>query len=276
MKEIPKVLDIRKEIRNSNSSFLRSLPGFVISLIEKLIRQDEMNETIYRHRDKTGIPFINDVLDYWKINIIIRGESSIPPAGRFIFIANHPVGAIDALSFLNVIARHFPDVMSPSNRLLELITNIQPLLLGINVFGKNTRQTSEKINRLFESDTQVMIFPAGEVSRKTKGVISDPLWQKSFITKAVQFQRDIIPVHISGRNSGLFYAVANLRKFLGIKMYIETILLPREMMKQRNSSITFSIGKPISYSTFTDDLKHSEWALRVRDICYKLPVSDEQ
>jgi putative hemolysin len=108
------------------------------------------------------------------------------------------------------------------------------------------------------------------VSRRKKGVISDPVWQKSFITKAIQHKRDIIPIHISGRNSNLFYIVANLRKFLGIKMYIETLLLPREMMKQRNSSVTLTIGRVIPYQTFTKEESHWEWAQVVKEIVNKL------
>ncbi|MBA4321580.1 MAG: glycerol acyltransferase, partial [Odoribacter sp.] len=95
--------------------------------------------------------------------------------------------------------------------------------------------------------------------------------QKSFISKAVQHRRDIIPVFISGRNSDFFYMIANLRKFLGIKMYVESLLLPREMLKQRNSIVTISIGKPISYKTLTEEFTHAEWALKIKSLVYSLP-----
>jgi len=267
-----KVIDIEKEFRNSNSGVLKSLPGFVIKGIETFIHQDEMNDVINLNIDKTGVPFINGVLNSWNIRTEIHGEENIPSSGRFVFVANHPVGAIDALAFLSMIYKFFPEVVSPSNELLSRIPNLRSLMLGINVFGKNTRETAEKINDLFESDIQVMMFPSGEVSRRTKGVISDPVWQKSFISKAIHYKRDIIPVHIGGRNSDLFYNVANLRKFLGIKMYIETIMLPREMISQRNSSFRLTIGKVIPYETFTKEKDHWEWAQYVKEIVYKKEI----
>lgn len=270
MEETEKIIDIRSAFRKSNSKFLRSIPGFVVSMIEKFICQDEMNATIYRSRDKEGIAFIKDVLEGWKVRVNIKGSENIPPSGRFIFACNHPVGGIDALAFYSMISDFFPDIISPTNELLNLIPNLRPVMLGINVFGKNTRETASKIDELFESDTQIMIFPSGEVSRRKKGVISDPVWQKTFITKAVRHRRDIIPIHISGRNSGLFYFVANLRKSLGIKMYIETILLPREMMKQRNSEVTIKAGQPVSFSMFTNEKTHHEWAGEIRNAVYKL------
>lgn len=270
MEEIEKVIDIRNAFRKSNSKLLRAIPGFVVAMIEKLICQDEMNATIHRSRDKEGIAFIKDVLEGWKVRVNVIGRENIPPTGRFIFAGNHPVGGIDALAFYSFISEFFPHVMSPTNELLNMIPNLRPVMLGINVFGRNTRETASKIDDLFESDTQIMIFPSGEVSRKTNGVISDPVWQKTFITKAVKHRRDIIPIHISGRNSGLFYFVANLRKSLGIKMYLETILLPREMMKQRNSEVTITAGKPISFRLFTNDKSHQEWAGEIREAVIKL------
>jgi hypothetical protein len=54
-------------------------------------------------------------------------------------------------------------------------------------------------------------------------------------------------------------------------MYIETLLLPREMMKQRNSKVTLYFGKPIKYQTLTEELTHSDWAQRVKKIVYSLP-----
>ncbi|OFY65807.1 MAG: hypothetical protein A2Y71_08340 [Bacteroidetes bacterium RBG_13_42_15] len=272
MEEVAKVIDIRKVIRNSKSGFFKSLPDFLINAIERLIHQDEMNATIYKCHEKSGVPFINDVLEDWNVKIDIRKSENIPASGRYIFVANHSVGALDSLAFLSMIYRFYPDVISPSNELFNYIPNLHPVILGINVFGKNTRETTEKLNLLFESDTQVMIFPSGEVSRRKNGTISDPLWQKTFITKAVQYKRDVIPVHISGRNSNLFYNVADLRKLLGIKMYIETILLPREMAKQRNSTITLTVGQVIPYKTFTNEMTHQEWARYVKELVYSLPV----
>lgn len=270
MEEVTKIIDIKKTVRNSKSKFVRNLPGIVINMISRLVREEEMNTTIHNHRHNTGIPFVNDVLKEWNVNVEIIGKENVPATGRFVFVANHPVGGMDALSFLSAIHRFFPDVISPSNNLFNYIPNLKPVILGVNVFGTNTKDTAQKFNKLFESDSQIMIFPAGLVSRMNKGVISDPVWQKTFITKAIQHQRDIIPVHISGRNSDLFYRVDRIRKYIGIKLSIEIILLPREMHKQRNSTMTLTFGKPVPWQTFTKEKSHIEWAQFVKQIVYSL------
>ena len=271
MEETEKIIDIEKAIRNSGNKFLRSLPGFAIRMLKRIVREDDINYTIHRSRHLEGVPFILDVLKGWNVKLVIQGEDNIPESGRYIFAANHPVGGIDALSIYCTIFRHYKDVVSPANELLNIIPNLRPLVLGLNVFGKNTREITARIDDLYASSTQVMIFPSGEVSRRRKGVISDPVWQKSFITKAIQHKRDIIPVHISGRNSNLFYSTARLREILGIKMYIETMLLPREMTKQRNTTTTVTVGKIIPYQTLTGDMSPQEWAQKIKDIVYLLP-----
>jgi len=209
------------------------------------------------------------------VRVDIRGGSNIPPVGRFIFASNHPVGGMDALAFYSMAYSFFPDVKSPTNELLGQIPNLRPVMLGINVFGRNSREIVSEIEELFRSDTQILIFPSGEVSRRKNGVIADPVWQKTFVTKAIQYKRDIIPVHIGGRNSNLFYFVANLRKRLGIKMFVESALLPREMMNQRNSIVTLTIGNAIPWHSLTSGLSQIKWAQHIREIVYDLPAEKQ-
>ncbi len=276
MEEIEKTIDLGRAIREGNSGFFKSFPRFVIRLLEKIVRQEEMNKVIWDNRHMTGVPFINGVLKDWKVGVEVVGDENIPASGRFIFASNHPVGGMDALSFLSMVYRHFPVVVTPANKLLEIIPNMRSLMVGVDVFGKTSREVALQLNRLYESDAQILIFPAGEVSRRRKGKISDITWQKSFVSKAIEHRRDIIPVFISGRNSNLFYFVANLRKFLGIKMYIETLLLPREMIKQRNSKIVLYVGKPVKYETLTNESTHAEWAQKVKKIVYSLPENSKK
>jgi putative hemolysin len=204
------------------------------------------------------------------MKVEVTGAENIPASGRYIFVSNHPVGGMDAMSVLSMIYKHYSDIVAPANEILKIIPNLHPLIYGVNVFGKTSKERALKLNELYESDTQIFTFPAGEVSRRKNGVISDIEWQKSFVSKAIQFKREVIPIFISGRNSNLFYFTANFRKFLGIKMYIETLLLPREMLKQRNSTVRIYIGNPIPYQTFTEEMKHSEWAQKVKEIVYSL------
>ena len=83
-------------------------------------------------------------------------------------------------------------------------------------------------------------------------------WHKSFITKAIQHKRDIVPAYFSGRNSNFFYNLSNFRKFIGLKANIEMLYLADEMFRQKDKEIRLVFGKTIPWQTF-DKIKISCW-----------------
>ena len=101
------------------------------------------------------------------------------------------------------------------------------------------------LEEAFASDDQIITFPAGLCSRKIGGKIQDLEWKKSFIQKAVQYKRDIVPVYFDGKNSNFFYNLARIRKALGIKMNYEMIYLPDEMFRSKHKTFRIYFGKPI-------------------------------
>ena len=101
-------------------------------------------------------------------------------------------------------------------------------------------------------------------------MIKDLAWKKTFISKSVETQRNVIPVHFEGRNSDFFYNLANLCKFLGIKFNIAMLYLADEMFKNRHKAFKVTIGKPIPWQTFDKSRSATEWADYVRELVYKL------
>ncbi len=267
-----KIVDVKEMLKNSKSKFYRKLPNFAVNWIAKVIREKELNESHSKYKDKEGMDYVKaGLFEVFNVKINIVGEENIDKSKKHVYIANHPLGAIDALSFLYLIDKIQGNVISPSNQMFEYIPNLHSLILGINVFGQNTKEKVQEFNKVFESDKQIMIFPAGEVSRKIKGKIYDPKWQKTFVTKAVQYQRDIVPVHISGQNSKKFYTIAKIRKNLGIKTYLETMLLPQELYKQKGIELTLTIGKTIKYTDIKNSkLSHNDWTEKIKKYVYSL------
>jgi putative hemolysin len=122
----------------------------------------------------------------------------------------------------------------------------------------------------YTSNSQMIMFPAGLVSRKQKEGIKDLEWQKSFVSKAVQHQRDIIPIYIDAKNSDFFYNLAKFRKFIRLKANLEMLYLPDETFKQRNKSFTLYVGSPISWKQLDYSRKPIEWAQTIKEEIYRL------
>jgi putative hemolysin len=127
-----------------------------------------------------------------------------------------------------------------------------------------------ELEKVYQSEVPITHFPAGEVSRRYNGKLQDRAWQKSFITRAISCQRDIVPFYFNGRNSNLFIGINLVRRAFGIKTNIELVLLPREMFLKRNKTIRFKIGKPIPWQKFDKSLRHVQWAQKVKEHVYNM------
>ncbi len=264
------IIDIEHIIKNSDSKFLKNLPSVFVKAIAVVIRQKQLNKLFKENADYVGVDFPPKVLEYLNVKIDIIGERNLPENGRCIFVANHPFGFLDGLVLFSVIGKEYGDLRMIANDDLGYIDNLAPIMANVKVFGKSSKQYITELNNVYNSDLPITNFPAGLVSRVKDKNITDGKWQKSFIKKAIETKRDIVPIRIKGRNSLLFYSIFIFRSFLKINTNIELALLPWEMFRKQNRTIKVRIGEPISYKTFDKSLSHIKWAQKVKEQVYKL------
>lgn len=262
-------IDLDKVIREKSPGLNKFLPGFIKSYLKRVIHQDELNRYIKNYGHLVGIEFIDVSLKEMGIKFDLNGLENIPATRRCIVASNHPLGGLDGVALMLVISKIRSDIVFPVNDILMNVKNLAPLFIPINKHGSNT-ENIKIINDTFGSEKLVCYFPFGLVSRKKKGKIMDLNWKTTFITKAKRFKRDVIPTHISGRNSNWFYNLSNFRKKVGIKANLEMLYLVDEMMKHKGRTIKFTFGEPIPYTTFDKRYKNDEWAEFMRQYSYKL------
>jgi putative hemolysin len=269
-----KYIDIESTLRQSNSPLMKKLPGFIIRIIAKIAREDELNRVLNAYAHHEARIFEEKMVEDLNIAITIEGLENLPENSACFFTGNHPFGIIDGLIITHTVLSKYGRLKAIGNDAFKYIPPLIPLIAAVNVYGRNQKDVVRQLEELFASDTPITHFPAGEVSRIYKGKIQDCDWQKSFITKAISHKRDIIPFYFEGRNSRLFYTVFFIRKILRINANIELILLPNELFNKRNKTIRVRIGKPISYKSFSDKFTHAQWAQKVRSHVYSLKNGD--
>ncbi|MHC1705954.1 MAG: 1-acyl-sn-glycerol-3-phosphate acyltransferase [Bacteroidales bacterium] len=262
-------IELEKIIYSKNPAIVKLIPGFILRYLKRVIHQDELNEAMERLKGYHGLEFIDLILNEFGAQIQVQGLEHIPAEGRFIIASNHPLGGLDGLALMKVTGQVRKDIVFPVNDLLMIIPNIRELFIPINKHGSNSSNL-QIMDDTFASDKAMLYFPAGLCSRKTKGIIMDLEWKKTFISKAKKFQRDIIPTFVDGRNSQFFYNLANIRKKLGIKANLEMLYLVDEMFKQQDKIIRIHFGKPISYTVFTRDRNDRAWASLMKTHVYRL------
>ncbi len=270
MTSVPKVIDVELALQEKIPDIYKKIPGVLIRLMEKVIRQADMNRMIHESSHLNGIPLVDWVLDQFGVNIVVKGKKLIPKKGRYIYPANHPIGGLDGLAIVSVVAKIHPLIKFVANDLLRVIKGFDSISLYIARFGQINRRNAILINKTLASEAQLLVQPAGTVSKRNPVKIRDLAWNKFFIHKAIQYKRDVIPIHVQARNSRLFYNIASFRKIFRIKSNMEMFLLPREMFNKSGKTITITFGIPIAYKTFDDSRTHLEWAQKVREYVYLL------
>lgn len=268
--EKAKPLDIKAIFYNKNPRLARWIPDFIYRYLKRIVHEDFFNDILHNHGDKKNMEFLEAVIKDFNVSIEIIGEENLPKEGKYIFACNHPLGGFDGICLMKIIAKRYGQIKYLVNDILMNLINIKELFIPINKHGSQGALAVKQIDEAYNSDAQILTCPAGLVSRKINGQVMDLPWQKSFIQKAVKHQRDIIPVHFSGRNTNFFYNLSNLRKFLGIKATIEMMYLADETVKHQNKHLVVSFGNPIPWQTFDDSKKPIEWARWVKEKVYAL------
>jgi 1-acyl-sn-glycerol-3-phosphate acyltransferase len=269
-----KAIDIRQVINSKSPKVARLLPGFVFRYINRILHIEFINRILKEYGGLHDLEFVAALIKDFNVNPNIIGGNNLPEAGRYIFASNHPLGGFDGILLMDILGNKYKEIRFLVNDILLNLYPIKGLMIPINKHGSHSRDAAMQIEEAMASDKQILTFPAGLVSRKIKGRIIDLEWKKNFIQKAVEFKRDVIPVHFSGRNSNWFYFVANLRKFLGIKWNLEMFYLADETYKHRNMRVNVSFGKPVPWQTFDNSKTPKEWADYVRAKSYGMEASD--
>ena len=264
-------LDVNKIIAAKLPRLYSKIPPFIIRYLKKILHQDELNEIIRLNRNNRGVDFMRGVVNYFGLNFELFGLDELPMDKTMIFASNHPLGGLDGICLSTVIGEHYNHkIKYLVNDLLLNIDNLKEIFIPINKYGRQSRESSKLITEAFLSDNQIITFPAGLCSRKTKGEICDLDWGKMLIQKSIEFQRDVVPVYFDGRNSNFFYRLANIRKALGIKFNYEMLYLSDEMFKNRGKTFQIYFGKPIPWQTFGNSKSPKEWAEFVKGVSSNL------
>ncbi len=272
-KDIENTIDIDKILRGKMGPKSKYVPSFLVSWLKRVVHQDQVNAFLWENRDKVGTPWLEECVRYLDMTLVVKGKENLPDPndGRlYTFVSNHPLGGEDGVALGAIIGRHYDSRFRYLvNDLLMNLPGLAPLCIPINKTGSQARNFPAMVEAGFQSDNHILMFPAGLCSRKKNGVVRDLPWKKTFISKSVQYKRDVVPIHFSGHNSPFFYRLANFSdRFLPFNLAM--MFLVDEMYKNVHKTFTVTVGKPIPWQTFDRSKTPMEWAKIVQDRVYAL------
>jgi 1-acyl-sn-glycerol-3-phosphate acyltransferase len=243
------MIDIEKALTLKYPN-LKEYPSFLyksfIYFLKKIIHEKEINEFLEKNKRTIGIDFVELITEYFnfKYTISDKDKENIPAQGRVIIIANHPLGALDALALIKLVGEVRSDIKVIANDILYNVDQLKSMILPVdNMNRKSTKHHIQAVYDALNNEEAVIVFPAGEVSRAKVTGIKDQKWQKGFLRFAHKTSSPILPVFIGAKNSFNFYAMSSMNKKLS------TLFLVNEMFKQQDKTINFKIGEIIPFDS---------------------------
>ena len=246
---------------------LKKLPRFAVNFFKRRIHQDEINDCIMKAEHYCGAGFFDEALKYVGITYKMRGIENLDMSKKYVFACNHPLGGPEALIIGSLFRQIYGDGFKvPSNQLLMNMKPLKEFFVPVNVISsKQSRDLGVKIAEMFSSDMQVLVFPAGLCARKIKGKVTEMPWKKMFVTQSRKYEKDIVPLHISGFNSRRFFFFSWLSRILKLKFNLGMIFLVDELFNKKGQEFVITIGKPISYTTLDKSKTDLEWAAEIKN-----------
>ncbi|NCT67086.1 MAG: GNAT family N-acetyltransferase [Rhodanobacteraceae bacterium] len=247
----------------------RSFAQPVVGLLRRIACEERINTTLATLAPLAGFDFVERALDHLQVSYSVANtdRENIPVEGRVVIVANHPLGALDALALIHLVGSVRRDVKVLANDVLLQFQQLAPLLLPLPVFGHGSALGgAREAYRALEREAALIVFPSGEVSRIRAQGVRDRRWSAGFARLALKTAAPVLPVHIAAQNSPMFYGVSMLAKPLA------SLLLAREMFGAAQARIGFQVGQIVPPSALTAAARQPEQiAQHMRRHVYRLP-----
>ena len=269
-----KTIDIDRLLLGKMGTKAKFVPRPLVSWLKHIIHQDRVNAYLWESRHLSGTDWLEECVRYLDMTLDVVGMENLPAKddGRlYTFVSNHPLGGADGVALGAIIGRHYDGRFRYLvNDLLMNLPGLALVCIPINKTGGQSRGFPAMVESGFRSDNHMLMFPAGICSRRRGGEIRDVAWKKTFVTKSVEYRRDVVPIHFGGQNSDFFYRLANISDRYVKKVNIAMLFLVDEMYKNVHKTFRVAIGKPIPWQTFDRSRTPAEWAQYVQDRVYEL------
>ena len=264
-----KTIDIDRLLLSKMGTKAKFVPRPLVSWLKHIIHQDRVNAYLWESRHLSGTDWLEECVRYLDMTLDVVGMENLPAKddGRlYTFVSNHPLGGADGVALGAIIGRHYDGRFRYLvNDLLMNLPGLALVCIPINKTGGQSRGFPAMVESGFRSDNHMLMFPAGICSRRRGGEIRDVAWKKTFVTKSVEYRRDVVPIHFGGQNSDFFYRLANISDRYVKKVNIAMLFLVDEMYKNVHKTFRVAIGKPIPWQTFDRSRTPAEWAQYVQE-----------
>lgn len=163
-----KPINIRDLFNEKNPALARWNPGFVYRWLSRILRIDFFNDSIlYRHGYKKDVEFARASIEALNVTLDVVGSEKLPPEGRFIFAANHPLGGFDGMMIISELCRHYSHLKVLVNDILMNVKNMDGIFVPINKHGTQAKENLRKFMGI-KTNLEMFFLPNESYKHRNK------------------------------------------------------------------------------------------------------------
>lgn len=202
--------------------------------------------------------FVSETL---RLEVTTENKSRIPAEGGFLLACNHPTGIADGIAMFDLLKGVRPDMMFFANRdALRVNPRLVEMIIPVEwredyKSRLKARETLQLTSQTVKSEKAAVLYPSGRIAHWHEGKLTEREWKPSVYSIARKYNLPILPVHLSARNSGLFYWLSKHSAEL------RDITVFHELLNKKKKPFHFKIGNMISPDELGDDVNIGTKAL---------------
>jgi putative hemolysin len=228
--------------------------SFIKPSIYKIFKYEEAKKIVDDIIDKPGFECFTYLTEFLKAENQVTNLSNVPSSGPIILAGNHPTGLTDGIVMFDVLKKHRPDYTLYANSdMIKIAKGFQDIIIPVD--WNHSNKTSEKSRVILKltketlnNNKALLVFPSSRLSKRKGFRLYERPWLTTITKLSKKFNVPIVPFHMDGSNSLLFY-------FLEIiNTELKDVSLFRELINKIDFRYKIIFGEPIYPNEFDENI----------------------
>jgi len=234
------LIEERAETLMRNAAVWRAVRTLVYPLLG-YERAVSMADTI---RDMGALEIFEHLSITLSMRVAADGLDHVPGEGRAIVMPNHPAGIADGIAVFDAVRSVRSDVTFFANRdAIRVAPALADMIVPVEwVTSRRSherrKETVRHMVQAFRDERLVVIFPSGRLAQPTLRGLVEREWQPTAMNLAIKYGCPVVPLHIRGRNSALYYL------FYYLHTELRDMTLFRELLNKQGQRYELTFGEP--------------------------------
>jgi putative hemolysin len=187
------------------------------------------------------------------VNVDVAGIDSVPAEGAAMVVCNHPTGIADGIIIWSVLRKRRPDLFIFANRdAIRVMPQLADMIAPVEwrpekrSHGSN-RETLTYATNAIKAGRLAVLFPSGRLAKRRGLKLYERPWMPSAAVLARKYKLPVVPIHITARNSVLFYMFDALHETL------RDVTLFHEVINKNDHTFRVRAGRALDGAALSKD-----------------------